>query len=687
MVILKYREAVIGGSIRQDTKRVPGRLVKINSILGLMKKALIPQISASIILLIINLVIVWPWFGDGYPPVAASMEPTIIAQARFLSLNWPGSGWNRYWYLGFPFRLAGSPLLPYVLALVSRIFPQASLWFGYRLVTGLALILMPVGIFWLVNDLAGSKSFSKTLISFLSALFFTFLPAALYLFPQVFKIGRQAGFFPWQYFSLAYLGNGTKALGLVLLPVCLLTIDGYLKGKLKRAFWPSGLICLLALTDLSSVVSLVILTVLLLVSYSMSGRLGKKIDKSLKVFALCFLLLSFYYTPRFWWQALSAPSLAGKRALSVVLLLSKTISILMAMILAVISAKFLKKEKSYQFLFVFLWVFVFSLLSLVRFLADADFWQDYTNWGVELGMGIVVFLAFWLAKLGGKRPALFLAAVVILSSSLLWLSSRNKLLSPRLIINNTVEYQVTDWLVNNLPPEERIFLSGSPVFWASSLADLAQVRGGTDKAATHPFWDHAAYQIRIGSDGDLAYQWLKALGVSWIVVHGRNSQEPYRDFVYPEKFQGGKFQEVWEKNGDAIYKIEVGIARQLKDPNRLLKLKAPRDGADKQAVSDYNSCLGNFLPFRWINSNQLVIRAPFKGAVSLAITYDSGWQAWQGNQRLTVKKDMLGQTVIFSETEGDINLKYQKWGIDNLAGVTMSLIGLISLMRKRKIFR
>ena len=58
-------------------------------------------------------------------------------------------------------------------------------------------------------------------------------------------------------------------------------------------------------------------------------------------------------------------------------------------------------------------------------------------------------------------------------------------------------------ITKNVPKSERVFLSGSPVFWINSKNESMQVRGGNDIVSTSQWWAHGAYQIREGQDAAL----------------------------------------------------------------------------------------------------------------------------------------------------------------------------------------
>ena len=74
---------------------------------------------------------------------------------------------------------------------------------------------------------------------------------------------------------------------------------------------------------------------------------------------------------------------------------------------------------------------------------------------------------------------------------------------------------------------------------------------------------------------------------------------------------------------------------------------------------------------------------PGARAVSLAITFDSGWRAWQENKELKIKKDALGQMVILPEGRGEIRMKYlgDIWGQSLGLGIALAaLIGMKNML-------
>jgi hypothetical protein len=103
-------------------------------------------------------------------------------------------------------------------------------------------------------------------------------------------------------------------------------------------------------------------------------------------------------------------------------------------------------------------------------------------------------------------------------------------------------------------PEERVFLSGSGVWWAGAISELKQVRGGNDMAMPNRNWLDWIYTIRESEDVEQTRQALSRLEVRYVLVHGQDSKNYYHDFKHMQKWSE-LGEKVWEKNGDAIIKV------------------------------------------------------------------------------------------------------------------------------------
>ena len=639
--------------------------------------------------------LVRPWFGFKPVWVPESIASTLIARAHFLTQGGFLSGWWPDWYLGTPYRLIGSPLLPLLLMGLNRL--GISLWTGYRLVAGLGVVFLPGVVGWLAYQLSkgvvrpDSSPDTRAESGIVAGLVVLIAPSLLFGFPALWTLGGRFGVWSWPMVMIGWLGNGGRLVGLNFVLASLGFSFSWLKGK-KSSFWPALILAGLGLlVELGVLVTWLVGLILLVISFWMVGEKPEKIwRRGLKLAGSVLGLIGFMYTPRFWWHQLSAPSLAGKRALSVALFTGRFLSVLIPLVLGLLVVKKGKKKQEAGWVLARLWLITFGLLTLGRFLADTDFWQDYSTWGAELGVGVGLVVGLGIGRVKRIRWPQIGIVVVILLSGLGWLIHW-----PSLVEIEDEEYR--DFIVSTravledrLGWEERLFVSGSLVFWLNEDLNLSQVRGGLDQGAVHPVWHHAAYQIREGESGELAYRWLRALGSGWVLVHGSESRDPYLDFKYPEKFEdGGWFGLVWEKDGDRLYQVKkTGIARVVTDWEKMIKLTSPAAGNDADFLAKYDSLIGISLPLvrQTENRFQVDVLGEVQG-VSVAVSFDPGWRANMNGRPLKIYKDPIGQLLVRPDERGKVTFDYAYPMPDRLLGLGLTLLTglwLMGLVKKRQ---
>lgn len=119
-----------------------------------------------------------------------------------------------------------------------------------------------------------------------------------------------------------------------------------------------------------------------------------------------------------------------------------------------------------------------------------------------------------------------------------------------------MEYRIGEELIKIVKPAEKVFLSGTTVFWLNAFFDVPQVRGGVDQASVDPNWRRATWEIREGTKVELSEKWLRELGVSYLVIYSQASKEFYHDFIYPEKFEEIEgLKKIYDQEGDRIYQV------------------------------------------------------------------------------------------------------------------------------------
>jgi hypothetical protein len=201
----------------------------------------------------------------------------------------------------------------------------------------------------------------------------------------------------------------------------------------------------------------------------------------------------------------------------------------------------------------------------VRFLSDPDFWLDWSAYGTEIQFGLAILGGFIVSRLfEGKRyqSLILLCILTLYFLQFAILFNKYVLHTFQRDITETVEYRIGEWLDAKVKEQEseragRVFLSGTTAFWLNAFFDIPQVRGGRDQASVDPNWQAAAWEIRHGESADEAERVLKALKISYLVVHTQGSEEFYHDFVYPEKFEDNQsFKKIFGEKGDIVYQID-----------------------------------------------------------------------------------------------------------------------------------
>lgn len=439
--------------------------------------------------------------------------PLHIALARF----WESAGLQGilsnypYWYLGStPYRWLTGPILPFFLSSLHRLLPAFSLFEIFYLLTFFAWCVSSVGVYFLVLALGSSRQ-----TAFMAAFFYFFGP----LVPLTF------GF-----------SDGLYLLASSLIPYILLV---YLKNKSLLFFAVLTFAFLLDIKILP-VVLLGLAAILITGNFKQFGRTIKTVVASL-------LVVTLWYTPGFWWQVIFSASFAGKPFYQVFFQITKLLPLALAIGLAVLAKNIGKKNILARF--TVSWLVVFGFVTLLRFIADPDFWLDWIGYTPQLQLGISIGLAILISKRKNILYLIFIFTFYFLIFYIVF--DRHVMQTIRPDITGEVEYRIGEWLSQNIDKDQSVFLSGSTVFWLNAFFDVVQVRGGNDPVSRGSQWASVAWQIREGELEGMAG--LEKMGVDYLVIHSATSQEYYHDFSY-DRYENFGLKKVYDKNGDRIYK-------------------------------------------------------------------------------------------------------------------------------------
>ena len=580
-------------------------------------------------------------------PSETSLIPISVAVARFIEAgNSLYSSWYSYWYLGTPARYLLGPVIPYLMVVLGRILPFFSFF-------DLALILI------LLSYLAASLGWGSL----------------AYKISGSGKTGLLVGLFllilPWRLFGALAFSETTFTIARNMLPWLLLVFYQYFSHKnLKRGVGALMAVVLMLLINPGIIATALVGLLSLILAFSFKeGKIRfrfKLLKRTLIILAGGFVVATLWYSPAYWLTILANPSIGGASAAKVILRIIDLAKAGIPLLLAVLTVFFAGKIKTKLAVFTLTWLLTFLFLSAFRFLGNPAFWMDWTSWLYEVEIGAGLLLGSWVYGLkgdsgvgkGNLRQGLVFIFVVLFAFYLVW-RIHLEVKKPSLISFKPPEAIAGLTKLAEIAKNKRVFLSGSTVFWAEALYNLNQVRGGTDNAAINPWWDHAAYQLREGEESGLTEAWLRALGVTYVLVHTDTSSEYFKDFRNLTKWESvGK--EVFRQNGDVIIELnnsslvwEVDLAKM----ERLKPLSGPKD---IKGLEEYLANRKRALKME-TNGNKIKISSttPISG-LSILVSYSPGWRAFGADGReLVVSKDILGNLLVNSGSQKEIVLIYK----------------------------
>jgi len=578
-------------------------------------------------------------------PSQTSLIPVTVSIARFIESGhslW--NGWYPYWYLGSPAKDLLGPLIPYLMVLIREVLPLSL--FESAMVLILASFVVSA-FAW--GGLTYKISVSKR-VGFL--------------------VGLALLFLPWRFFNAIAISETTFSVARNLLPLVLLAFYQYFSKKTKISFLIAVLsVALLLLINpgILAILGVGILSLILALSFK-EGRLRfriKLLKRAILIFSAGFVLATLWYSPGYWITILANPSIGGASAAKVILRVFDLLKLTLPLLLAILAVYFSKRVKSRLNVFTLTWILTFIILSAFRFLGDIDFWMDWTSWFYEIEIGIAIILAVWLSQpilFGAEKNSLgnILRYLVLLLLPI-YATWRIYLAIGRPPLTSSRPPQAVSALTafSSIPPDSRVFLSGSTVFWANALFDVNQVRGGADATAINPWWDHASYQLREGEDSELAEAWLRAMGVSYVLVHSSKSKEYYKDFVNRSKWQNVGNQ-IYNQAGDTIIKIDgVSLAWEV-DPGKVKVLRPLEDAKDLTGLTNYLTLRKKELNVT-INKDRIEITSNSSArGISVSVSYSHRWHATTvEGENLVLTKDILGNILIYTSGQERIILEYK----------------------------
>ncbi|MEN6536916.1 MAG: hypothetical protein ABFD89_24900 [Bryobacteraceae bacterium] len=639
---------------------------------------------AAIFLFLLNLWIASDLLHVGFIDQMGSIEGTQITLGRWVRDNWGDLNWFPLWYGGVPYRNTYLPLHSWVVGLVSAVGDLPVIR-AYRLVTAGFYSLGPVFLLLLAARLSRSAG-----AGFLAGLLYSMVSPSAFLISavrddvgSVWNARRLQG--------LVHYGEGPHLASMTLLPLALLLVIIALE-KRRRALWlPAALgLVSVALTNWLGAVSLSLAVIAWLCSDDRIRWNDWLRTVCLGVFAYAIActwlppstVFSFTYNERYV-SGCPPPNRWIYIALAVI-------------VFAAIRWLLNRLDVLRALRFAILFLFPLAAITFSAEWLQVPLMPQGNRYHLEMEMALVLAAVLGAQRLmQGSARAWRIAAGCIVAVLCVYPAVRYRAYAKQLIrpidVTKRIEYREAQWFERNMKGG-RVLAPGSVCFFLNVFSSTPQYIGGSDQAHVNPVFPGFHYQIlsseNAGSrDGEVAVLALKAFGVDAVSVSGPGSQEMYKPFRNPKKFDG-LLRELWRDGDDVIYDVgrrSKSLAHVIRPGD--LPRRTPIHGLDVDPIRPYVAALEDpSLPLaemRWLNYHTASISASMRPdqVLSVQVSYHPGWHASVSGRSIPVTGDAIGQIVVAPRCEGrcQVELVYDG-GLERKVTQVVSWIALLAGM-------
>ncbi len=633
------------------------------------------------LIFLLNLWISWRLLTSEYIDQVGSIEGTHIALGRWALENSHDLSWFPLWYGGIPWQNTYPPLHPMLVAALSAV-AGTSPALSYHVLAGVLYSLGSVTLFLLALRMSGS-----VLAGAAGAVVYSLVSPASFLVPLI-RHDTGGLWHARRLQALVQYGEGPHVAAMALLPVAVLALDMALE-KRKPVWWLLAALALAAvpLTNWIGACALVFaIAAALLSDWEQPGC--KKWLKASAAGVFAYAIASPWIPPSAVLHVQSQERfVSGRLPPERWVAWAATLA---TVIVALWALRRFRVPRGFRFSVLFL--LPMATVTLLSHWKGIDLLPQARRYHLELEMAIALLAGCAVAALLGSLSSRARAATggALLLLCILPLTQYRHhargLIQP-IDITKTIEYREARWLNQNISPG-RVFAPGSVGFFLNVFTDVPQLGGGFDQGVINPLLPAAYYQILSGdnagaAEGEVAVLWFKALGVDAAAVSGPGSDEYYKPFRNPSKFDG-LLPVLWKDGGDVIYSVprrSRSLAHVIGRDD--LPRRTPGHGLDIEPVRSYVAALENpaypMTAFTWRNHHSAVMEAPMdrEQILSVQVSYHPGWSAVANGRPVRVFADKLGQLAVEPECSGPcrVELRYDG-GLERRLTVALSLLAM-----------
>ena len=654
------------------------------------------DVAPFLLLLALNLSICWRLFKVDFTDQFSSIEGAWIGMARYLSRHWGDSAWWPLWHCGMPFQDTYVPLLHVISAAVATA-GHLSAGRAYHGVIGMTYALGAPTLYWMAVRLGARRG-----AAFLGALCYSLFSPSVLFMPNV---ARDVGgyWFARRLQVIADYGEGPHISAMTLLPVVILALQNALTRKTLRTLALAAIaMALVFVTNIPGTMALSLAVFCWICAQPWERHFAAwRIAVTASVLAYG---LACYGVPPSSAFTVGGNVGAMHRGFSNSLK-HGPVWLLLAFGCVLVAGYGLQRTRvplATRFAFLY-----FALVAPMAVTARIDTFELLPQVGrlhLELEMGFCLMVGGALWAMYERVPAWGRPLLLALCLAPVVVQTMNYRTSARSSINavdlqTRSEYTTSRWLDENLHGG-RVYASGSLSFWLNAFSDTPQLIGCCDQGLAMPALADAAYKINTDAGPiytEAARAWLLSLGVDAFVVSGPESTDEYKDFQHPERFEAGRFAEMFpvlhREHGDTVFQVAgqlPSLAHVIRPEERL----APHPGknVDYPDVLQYWGAIAHpgreQATFQWLHNGAARIRAKLRKDDLLAVRVAGfpGWKATQGGARRTVSVDALGFLVVAPECEGECTIDLTWTGRPDLpwaAAISLlAMIGVVVMLRR-----
>jgi hypothetical protein len=618
-----------------------------------------------------------------YMPAAHmnSMQGFWIALAERAGGSWFHPTWWPYWDNGIPFEFTYAPLVPALTAIVAAIRGVSHL-LAFQTVSGIVYCLVPLTLFvgaWRLTRAAG--------YSFAAAVMYSLTSPTQILVPD--DTFRWGSF--WDSRRLFLLGNWDETphlLALACLPLTILFLARAIETGRRRYFAAAALSIAMATYASAFGPTIAVMAAICLLFVLRTKEYPSNIFVIVSIGALAYAAAASFLPPSLI-MAIHASSVNPWRYES-----GWTAGSLTALAIVILGWTLLWRylprwTADWRIQFFALFTYLAGSIPIIAAYLHRQFVPQPVRYKFEMELGLAVLMVFslrtWLERIptAVKRAIVFLLIALAIEQVVHYRADAKKFLSPA-DVTGTIEYRASVWASRTLPGV-RVMFPGSIALWADAFNDVPQFSGSSWSMAYNPVQQRGFEVFYSGEtaerDARISLAWLQVYGVGAVGVSAPNSEEYWKGFAHPLKFEG-LLPMLWREGGVTIYRVpqrSASLAHVI--PEDTVVRATPAKAGDIAALEKYDAALiDESLPpadLQWEGRNRIWIHTSLKPGqlVSVQVSYHPGWRAYVNGRRTAINRDGLGLMWMRPECDGNCAIQ-----LDYSGGFELGLCRLISAL-------